>query len=63
VPVRDNHNASLLAVNISRKYPEAKVFSDDRLADAVTDRMLQAGVSVVTWDALNVAAARKRGES
>jgi hypothetical protein len=48
-------------VNISRKYPEAKVFTDDVLAAAVKRRMQEAGVPVVTWEEMMAVHTRRRG--
>jgi hypothetical protein len=46
-------DAGLLIVNITRKYPEAKLFSDDRLGATIKQHMLNAGVPIVTQSELD----------
>jgi hypothetical protein len=59
--VRDEDRPEPRIINIGRKYPEAKVFTDDGLATAVKRRMREAGVPVVTWDEMRRAHQRRQG--
>jgi len=59
--VRDGDRPEPRIINISRRHPEAKVFTDDGLAAAVKQRMQEAGVPVVTWDEMRSIHQRRQG--
>jgi hypothetical protein len=48
-----DEDPEFLIVNITREYPEAKMFSEDRLSSAIKQQMLEAGVPVVAYAELD----------
>jgi len=58
--VNDDEDIDLLIVNMTPRYPEAKVFFGDRLSDIIKQCMIAAGVPIVTQCELDDAFQRTR---
>ncbi len=64
IPLRidDDEDTNLLVVNITQSHPEAKMFFDDRLSARIKQRMIDAGVPIVTQRELDDDFPRPRAE-